>query len=173
MSLVRRDDSLSAGKLFLGFVGLSAASGVAVLILVAAGATPAATAVGLADTWLLLCAVLTPFLVAQYRHLFLGAIADLGRFLHPGRAAKSGPILVVFEAVATAVLVYGTLTMLFHAELGRGRGFPAESVSLADGLGWETVLGVGEVGAVVAFVGGWLLWGAAWVAEGLAVTESG
>ncbi|WP_440991242.1 hypothetical protein [Haloarchaeobius baliensis] len=170
---MRRDDSLSAGKLFLGFVGLSAASGVAVLILVAAGATPAATAVGLADTWLLLCAVLTPFLVAQYRHLFLGAIADLGRFLHPGRAAKSGPILVVFEAVATAVLVYGTLTMLFHAELGRGRGFPAESVSLADGLGWETVLGVGEVGAVVAFVGGWLLWGAAWVAEGLAVTESG
>ncbi|MFC4406050.1 hypothetical protein [Haloarchaeobius iranensis] len=170
---MRRNDSLSVGKLFLGFLGLSAASALSLGILVAAGATPVASAVGIADTWLLLCAVLTPILVARYRHLFLGAVADLGRVLHPGRAAESGPILVVFEAVATAVLAHGTLTMLLHAELGGREGYGYDSYSVADALGWETVLGVGEIGAVVVFVGGWLLWGAAWVVEGLAVTESG
>jgi len=154
---VRRDDSLSVGKLFLGFLGLSAASAAALGILVAAGATPVATAVGIADTWLLLCAVLTPFLVAQYRHLFLGAVADLARFLSFGRSAESGPILVLFESFATAVLAYGTVTMLLHAEFGGREGYGYESYSAADALGWETVLGVGEIGTVVAFVAGWLL----------------
>ena len=170
---MRRNDSLSVGKLFLGFLGLSAVSALALGIMVAAGATPTATAVGIADTWLLLCAVLTPFLVARYRHLFLGAVADLGRFVHPGRSAESGPILVLFEAFATAVLAHGTLTMLFHAELGGGGSVNYDPFSAAEALGWETVLGVGEIGAVLVFVAGWLLWGAAWVVEGLAVTESG
>lgn len=167
-----RDDSLSVGALFLGFLGLSAVSAVALAVTVAAGATPVATAVGIADVWLLGCAVLTPFLVAHYRGLFLGAVADLGRLLHPGRSPESGPSIVVLEAVATLVLAHGTVTTLLHAELFGGR-YSVESHSVADVLGFSTVLGVGELGAVVVFVVGWLLWGVAWVAEGLAVTGNG
>jgi hypothetical protein len=69
------------------------------------------------------------------------------------------------------VLAQGTLAVLLHAELRSHRSFQPRSYTIADGFGWETVLVAGEIGAVVVFVAGWQLWGAAWVLEGLAATE--